>query len=399
LVRNRFLYATTPILNLAPRPLSRVQDDGSEHHGEVRLAYTQKLWGGSLKAGYELRHEDNEYNYSDFQGPTEAALVRVPGLDNRFVFHQSANALYATWNRTFGDLEAQVGLRAEDVRWDLSQLTSGERDDQHYERAYPSVHLGYKLDEDRKLSASYSVRVQRPPVVFLNPLTYTLGPTEAQVGNAHLKVKEVQIYELGYEQKVGDQTIAANLYFRNAHHDFSQVITDLGEGRFLYTFGNLGTSQAAGVDITANGKISRTLSYNLTISPYWYTLNGTSNSGAVINDRSLTSSTERVTLNWQATAKDALQLNVQANGAHIQPQGEIANSFALNAGWRHKINDRTSLTLTGQDLTASSRFKRDLESPDLVEHLLVRPVSRQVVLRLDYRFGGGAAKAKAPDFE
>ncbi|MBS0361014.1 MAG: TonB-dependent receptor family protein, partial [Proteobacteria bacterium] len=400
LARNHLLETTTPILNVAPRPLELIHDDASEHHGEVRLAYTQKVWGGSLKVGYELRHEDNEYNYADFQGPTLDALVRVPGLDNRFVFHQSANALYATWQRGFGDLDVQAGLRAEDVRWDLAQLTSGERDNQHYERAYPSLHLGYKLDDDRKLSASYSVRVQRPPVVFLNPLIYIEGPTEAQVGNASLKVKEVQIYDVGYTQRIGDQNLQADVYFRNAHHDFSVVMTDIGGGRFLGTYGNLGTSQAAGVDFTANGKLTSTLSYNLTISPYWYRLSGTGNTGAVIGNRSLTSSTERGTLTWQATKNDSLQLNLVVNGAHIQPQGEIRQGALLNAGWRHKIDDRTSLTLTGQDLTASDRFQRDLESPVLMEHLMVRPVSRQVILRLDYRFGGGGAKAaKDPGFE
>ncbi|HEY3948681.1 TonB-dependent receptor [Phenylobacterium sp.] len=398
LERDHTLFSTLPIIPQTPVPLELIRDDYSQHHAELRVAYAQKLWGGALKAGYELRHEDNDANYADAQGPGPESLVPVPALANHFVFEQLVNAVYATWQRGFGKLDAQFGLRAEDVTFELAQLTSGQRPSQHYERAYPSLHLGYKLDDDRRLTASYSVRVQRPPTVFLNPLIYFEGPQDAQVGNPNLKVKEVEIYELGYDQKVGQQDLQANVYFRNARHDFAQVLVDLGGGRFESSFGNFGTAEAAGVDFTASGKLTATLSYNLTLSPYWYKVDA-GNLATSIGAITLWGSSERGTLNWQATPDDALQLNVQANGRRVQAQGYFEPFVVLNAGWRHKINDRLSATVTAQDLGDSTRFRRDLSTSALVEHLAVHPVSRAVIFRLDYRFGGGAAKAKTPDFD
>ncbi len=379
-------------------PLELFRNDGNAHHAELRVAYGRNLAGGALKTGYEVRHEDNDYPFTIAEGATEATLAPQPNLANHYLFHQTVNAVYATYQHGFGDLDVQGGLRLEDVRLDLDQLTSGARDGQHYERAYPTLHLGYKLDDDRKLSASYSLRVQRPPSFLMNPLLQQNGPLDHQVGNPGLKPRETNSYELGYEQHAGQQSYQATVYYRQTKNDFGQIITDQGGGAFLYSFGNIGRSQAVGADFAANGKLSSTLTYSLGLSPYWNQIDA----GSILSSlgkRSTFSAGGRANLNWQADTKDLLQLNAVASGARLQPQGVQEPVFTLNAGWRHTLTDRVTATVTAQDLLAGSRFKRDLDTPTLIEHLRVLPVSRAVMFRLDYRFGGGAAKAKAPDFD
>ena len=239
--RDHFLDTTTYTLPVGKTaPLELFRNDGNVHHSELRVAYARPLAGGSLKAGYEVRHEDNDYPFAIFEGPTETSLVDQPNLDNHYLFKQTVQAIYATYQHAFGDLDVQGGLRLEDVRFDLNQLTSGARPSQDYERAYPTLHLGYKLDDDQKLSASYSVRVQRPPSMLLNPLLVVDGPQDFQRGNADLKPKETRSFELGYEQHAGGQSYSATLYYRRTKDDAAQVITDIGNGSFLYSFGNLG---------------------------------------------------------------------------------------------------------------------------------------------------------------
>lgn len=140
------------------------------------------------------------------------------------------------------------------------------------------------------------------------------------------------------------------------------------------------------------------MSYSLTASPYWNQIGGGSLLTG-IGDRSVFSASGRVNLNWQADAKDMLQLNAVFTGARVQTQGVLEPGFALNAGWRHTITDRLSATVTGQDILGTNRFRRDLDTPTLMEHLRVLPVSRAVVLRLDYRFGGSASKVPSFDYE
>jgi outer membrane receptor protein involved in Fe transport len=399
LARDHTITATTAILPPKTVPFELFRDDDSRHHVELRMAYKQALAGGALNAGYEVRREDNDANYIDAQGPSPFSLVPVAALANHYLYYQLVNSLYATYQHGFGALDAQVGLRLEDTRFTLAQLTSGERDGQHYARAYPTLHLTYKLDDDRKLTASYSVRVQRPPSVFLDPVAYVQGFQDVQTGNPNLKVKEVSVYEVGYQQHAWSQDFQANFYFRDAKHDFAQSLTDLGNGVFLTTIGNFGSSTAYGVDLSASGKINSVLSYSASLGPYVNRIDA-GNLNLSVGTRSLSGVGGRVNLNWQVTPDDMVQFNTIENGRRIQAQGEILSNFTLNMGWRHQITSRLTATVTGQDLLATNRFGRVLNTPTVTEAFVARPVARAVFFRLDYRFGGGAAKpSKAPDFD
>jgi hypothetical protein len=74
--------------------------------------------------------------------------------------------------------------------------------------------------------------------------------------------------------------------------------------------------------------------------------------------------------------------------------------FTLNLGWRHKFSDRLSATLTAQDVLDTNRFRRVLETSTLRDNFYGKPVSRAVMIRLDYRFGGtGGRPAREPGFD
>ncbi len=392
------VYTTLEALPTPLTPFEEVHDDATQHHDELRVAYNQALGGGSLKAGYELRYDDNDFPFSDAQGVTALSLMLVPSLANHFIYKQTVNSIYATYEHAFGDLDAQFGLRAETVNIALDQLTSDQNVGQDYSKIYPTLHLTYKLDDDRKLSASYSERVQRPPAVFLNPLEYVQPPNEVQQGNPDLKPQITHSFELGYEQHSGQSSYQATLYYRRYVDQFSQVVIDLGNGIFEDTFDNVGSSQSTGLELTANGRFTSKLSYSANTTLYWNQINA-GNLGVGSPAESAFGVNGRLNLNWQVRTDDMLQFNASANGKRLVAQGVMEPNYTLNLGWRHKINDRITATLTAQDLTASSRFVRRLDTPTLIERLDVRPVNRQVFFRLDYRFGASGKAAKDPGFE
>jgi outer membrane receptor protein involved in Fe transport len=397
--RDHRIYTSVQILPPAPVPLQAIRDDASLHHAELRIAYSRPLAGGALKAGYELRHDDNDFNYSGTMGPTQDALTPVPSLANHFLFKQTINTAYATYQHAFGDFDAQAGLRLEEVKLDLDQLTSGERDGQDYAKAYPTLHLAYKLDDDRKLTASFSERVQRPPAALMNPLIYILDPKNVQKGDPDLKPQDTRSYELGYEQHHGQSAYQATLYYRRNADQITQVEHDLGGGVFEFTFGNLGGSQAAGLELTASGKLTPTLSYSANSNLYWNQIDA-ANLVAGLGSQEAFGVSGRANLNWQVRPNDMLQFNAIANGKRLVAQGILEPNYTVNLGWRHKVHDRITATVTVQDLLATNRFQRQLDTPILSERLDIRPAFRSVFFRLDYRFGGGGGKpARDPGFE
>jgi outer membrane receptor protein involved in Fe transport len=392
------LYVSTQAPPVAAIPLEVTQDNEADHHAEFRLTYSQHLAGGALTAGYELKHDDNDYNHTDQMGPTADSLAPVDSLANHLAVEQTIHAAYATYQHAFGDLDAQAGLRLEDVQLAIDQLTSGERDRQDYVKAYPSLHLSYKLDDERKLTASYGVRVQRPPADLLNPLLQVIDPRDVSQGNPDLKPQETQSYELGYQQRVGQGSYQATFYYRRNLNQIAGLIAPLGGGMFEYTFGNLGGSQAAGVELVANGKLTSALSYNLSGNLYWNEINAANLN--LPGDRSIVGESGRGSLNWQVRPDDMLQFNLLAYGKRLQAQGVLEPFATINLGWRHKVNDRITATVTVQDALDSNRFHRVLDTPTLTEDLRFAPVSQAVFFRLDYRFGGGSGKpAHDPGFE
>jgi outer membrane receptor protein involved in Fe transport len=396
--RDHTTYTTFPVLPPTPVPFDAIRDDANQHHSELKVAYSQALAGGALKAGYELRYDDNLFSHEEAVAPTEALLTPDPALANRFTIKQAVNAVYATYQHAYGDFDMQAGLRLEDVRIDIDQLTSGEKDRQDYAKAYPSLHLAYKLDDERKLTASFSERVQRPPPFVLDPLRVVQDPRNVFQGNPNLKPQDTQSYELGYEQRHGQSSYQATAYYRNNMNQPIGILTDLGGGVFEQSFGNLGSSEAAGVELTANGKLNSALSYNASSNLYWSHVDA-GNLGIGAGAQSAFGVSGRANLNWQVRPDDMVQFNVIAYGKRLGAQGFNTPSYTVNLGWRHKINDKITATLTVQDALASNRFERRLDSPTIIERLVGLPVSRQVFFRLDYRFGGSTKGPKDPGFE
>jgi outer membrane receptor protein involved in Fe transport len=332
------------------------------------------------------------------RGAVAGALAPDLSVTNDFRFKQTINTAYATYERPFGDLTAQAGLRLEDVAMDLNQVTSGRKDSIGYFRAYPTLHLGYKLDDERKVSASYSRRVQRPPPFLLNPFPIFVDLKNIQQGNPRLKPQTTDSFELGYETRRGPTYMLATAYYRRNDGEFNYILRDLGNGTFLNTFDNLGSSRAIGLELVANGRFTPKLTYNISSNIYWSQISA-ANLGFA-GRRSGYGIGGRANLSWQATPDDLLQLNAFAQGKRLQAQGFIEPVRIVNLGWRHKFDDRVTATVTVQDLLASNRFHRKFDTPVLREPFLGEPVSRAIFVRLDYRFGGrGGKPTREPGFE
>jgi outer membrane receptor protein involved in Fe transport len=389
-------FANTPPTSA---PFESVQDSQDERHREARLGYNRPLAAGTLKAGYELKTDANDYNNEDYQGATPPTVVPVPALFNRFAFDQTINDVYATYERAFGNLDVLAGLRVDDDRLEVRQLTEGRTDRQAYTKLFPTLHMTWKAGDDGKFSASFSDRIQRPPPEILNPRLYVFDPRNIAQGNPQLKPSVTESYEAGYEQHVGRANLQATLYYRRRVDDFTSILVDLGNGVFKQTFDNLGSSRSSGLELNANGSLGKALTYNLNLNGYWTQVDASNLALAgVTGPAEAWGASGRANLNWQVTANDLAQVNAQVYGKRLSAQGETRPSWSLNLGWRHKLNDRLTATVTAQDVFATTRFHRILETPTLFDDFLNEPRARYIYLRLDYRFGGGKG-TKEPGFE
>ena len=103
-----------------------------------------------LKLGFDIDQSTTPTATAASRADRRGGLAPNAALTNLFVFRQTISAAYATYERPFGDLTVLAGLRVEDVRMDLDQVTLGQHDENDYLRAYPSLHLAWKLSDARR---------------------------------------------------------------------------------------------------------------------------------------------------------------------------------------------------------------------------------------------------------
>ncbi len=363
----------------------------------LKVDYSKPLPGDvKLKAGVDFEVAQNDYDNRGATGAAPGSLTVDPNRTNRFLYDQDVYAAYVTYERPFGDVTVQGGLRAEQVKIDTHQLTSNQKNQNDYFKVYPSLHMGYTLNENNTLSANYSHRVQRPGAQDLNPYRVYIDPYNYRAGNPDLKPQQTDSYELGWQYRKAQTYYLATLYVRQNKESVTEVVRDLGGGVLLTTKENLGKNNSAGLELSANGRLTPKLTYNLSSNIFHNEIAATKLGFS--GTRSDTMVSGRVNLNWQATPNDFFQLNAFASGKRLTPQGYRQPVQSMNLGYRRKVSDKLSFVVTAQDVLDTLKDRVVIDTPTLRDRTERSANFRSVFFGFTYSFGGGKPRPEQFDF-
>ena len=372
----------------APLRFERIGSDNDRAESGFKLDYKRPLGERSaLNLGYEVDLERHDFDLSGAFGDSPATLVPVAALTNRFAYDELINALYGTLTFTVGKLELQPGLRVEQADLTIDQKTDDLTIEDDYFRVYPTLHLGYELSKADRLRASYSRRIVRPSPQSLNPYTVYVDPFNLRRGNPFLRPSVTDSFELGWNRRKGPGFLSATLFHRRSRDGFTEVVEDLGGGILLTTSANLAREKRTGVELIANGKLSKTLNYNASATIQRHEID--SAGSGFLGKREGTVANGRLSLSWQPTPKDFFQLGAFYAGKQILPQGYRKSGGMLNLGYRRKVSDKLSLLLTGQNLLDSLRQVTVIEGADFRDRFVGSGPGRTVLAGIVLNFGTG----------
>jgi outer membrane receptor protein involved in Fe transport len=353
--------------------------------------------GAKLRLGFERQSQEQEQDNAFARGPTASTLVVDPRVSNRFAFDQIVYALYGTYERPFGDkISAQLGLRLEQANLELDQKTTGIRTSQDYFRAYPTFSASYELTEAQTLRASYGRRIQRPGGRELNPFLSYEDNLNLRSGNPGLSPQQTDAYELVWQRRVQQTFYQATLYYRDTQDAFTPVTTDLGGGVFLTRPQNLGANSSTGLELVANGALVPTLRYNASINLFRQTIDAAGLPGAV--DSEGESLSGRLTLNWQPTQQDFVQLSGVWGGTQRLAQGTREQSTLVNFGYRRKLNSAWSVNVTVRDLLDDFGSTTRIGTASFTDRSDQVFGGRAAFIGLTWTFGGGQQRPEQFDF-
>lgn len=373
-----------------------------QDRANFKVDYSRPLGKAKFKTGLDLERSSTDY---DTRWGPPSDTTSSAGL---FVYDQDVYAGYVTYERPFGDLTAQAGLRLEQVNITTNPVwtrhnnggfiftTTGTPHRNDYFRAYPTLHLGYALTDTQTLTANFSRRVQRPQVQDLNPNPVYVDPYNLRAGNPDLKPQVTNAYELGWQYRKGPNSYLATAYFRDSADVVTDVVEDRGGGLLLTTRENLGKSRNGGLELVTNGKLTPKLSYNVSANAFWNQIDA-GNLGFV-GKRSGTTLSGRANLNWQATPKDFFQLNAFTSGKRLTPQGHREPISLINVGYRRKVTDKLNFVVTVNDVTDSFRDAVVVDTPLLRERAERTANVRAAFFGFTYALGGGKPRPEQFDF-
>ncbi len=114
-------------------------------------------------------------------------LVGFATTETEFIHRYHIAGLYADYRASFGKFTGRAGLRYEYSRLG-AEFKKGEGKDFHsnLNDFVPNASVAYNFSQSTTLKASYSRRIQRPGISYLNPAV-TISPTTVSYGNPDLE--------------------------------------------------------------------------------------------------------------------------------------------------------------------------------------------------------------------
>ncbi len=342
---------------------------------------------GKLETGAQttLRQIDNDFASESFDYGVEGFTDDVE-LNNRFIYREQVHAAYMTYGHSFGKLNLQGGLRAEQALTESELVTTSEIFENDYFNVFPSGFLAYKPTKKSEIRMSYSRRINRPRTRQLNPFTDFSDPANLRFGNPYLLPEYINSYEASIFRRFKSGTITSSIYYRRTVDLHTRVLTINDEGQAARTFENASSADDIGLEFITQFRPFEIWDFTLSTNLYRRSINA-SNVNPDLTSNGLGGGFRLLTsLRFTKTTSFQVVGNYRAIG--VRPQGLIAPFFNIDLALRQQVlKGKGDIGLRVSDIFDTLKFEIDLDDPEFSGLLLRDRESRIGFLSFTYRFG------------
>lgn len=389
---NRILETDTDINEI--NDVERVVQDQDETEALVQIDYELPVgenvnWEAGYRGNY--RNISNSFFLEEQLLFPTGPLVPDAGLNNTFDYEELVNAAYTQYGRKMNKISALLGLRYEYTVVNITQATLNTTDTKEYGNLFPTVNLGYEIDDTQNITLGYNRRISRPRGRFLNPFPSRSSESNVFQGNVDLDPIFANAIDLGYLKRWKKVTLSTSIYANRSDDNWEFIqqdtgaITDNGDPIIRRFPVNLSTQDRIGYELT------------LTYRPFkWWTINSDVNLFRVVTDGDFegqsfdfTNNTYNARLNQKFTLPGNVdfQANFNYNGASANAQGSNDGIGSLNlAASVDLFNDNATLSGNVSDVFNSRRRQGTTTTPAFISTSDFQWRERQVILTFTYRF-------------
>jgi ferric enterobactin receptor len=344
----------------------------------------------TLESGAKLirRSVSSDYSLDTILLREQSDFARSPLRSNAFDYQQNVLAAYSTYNFMGGKKYAfSLGTRLE--RTDIEGRFQGDngRFSNNYLNVLPNISATRTLKKPgQTLRLSYSRRIQRPQIYYLNPYVNQSTPNSISYGNPKLSPEITDVFELSYGTFGEKTSLNASTYVRrtgNSIEEFNRYNDSLA--RTESTYGNIATNTTYGLSLYGSLKPIPALNLSSNVNLDYTRLY----SAALMQSNNLLNAF----VNLNSSLKLGKVYSLQANGGFwtggVQLQSRYSGGYYYSVGVKRTLlKEKADLTFNASNFLAPGReFRSSTETAQFRSSNTFYSYQRSVRFSFNYRFG------------
>jgi outer membrane receptor protein involved in Fe transport len=348
---------------------------------------------GRLEAGYQYFSylEDGDYSMEFWNPEKKIFEFRTDNAiyDNFFYFQHGIHSVYAIVAGGYGAFNYQAGLRGEHTHRVLRSDVPGSNRTYNNFHLFPSVHLGFDLPHEQQMMASYSRRITRPQLFYMEPYITYRDFYSAEIGNPDIRNEFINSFELNYKKNIGSSSLSATAFHRSRADKIERLRipyeSAIRAGVTLDSMANVGNDYSSGLEL--NGQIQASRRWNIGLNGSFYHYRIVNKLSRDARDES--SANYDLTLNnaFDAGRLTRIQLDGNFVGPSVTTQGRTDAFWYVNLAVRQQLfMRRLSATISVRDVFHSARYVSNISTADLQSITKIRPAYPQITLTMSYTF-------------
>lgn len=242
----------------------------------TKIDYGINIGGGKLETGYQYRvdNQDGSFIYS-VKDNNNGGFTVQPEFSGSVKATNQIHSVYSQFSGKTNKLEYSGGLRYEYSTRDLNVASLANSDYVlELENLFPSASALYSVNNNLKLKAGISRRIQRTNNFELNPIPEREHSETLEQGDASLLPEFIYLAELGVIKNYNKGSLFSTLYYQDIKNPIQRVNDVFADTILNRVFTNADKAKRLGLELGANYNISKSSQLYLGANVYKSTING-----------------------------------------------------------------------------------------------------------------------------
>ena len=316
-------------------------------------------------------------------GEWERDLTRINDLD----YDQHIIGIYAGYLLKINKFSFKTGLRAEGTINDgYFKSVNDTAFTNKLFNLVPYVTLSQNLDKGQNLRLSYTQRLSRPGIWYLNPFYNDLDPLNVSYGNPKLDAEVSHSFDFTYGKFSPKYNVNISLTSAFANNTIQSISTMQANGVRVTTYENIGTNQRYGANMYGSLRFGTKFTLNTNMGVNYLSIESNdarnlSNSGFMYNGNL----NARV-VPWKNGSFSAFG-GIFSSGVMLQ--GRSGTQYYNSVSYMQEFFDKklTASLSVSDPFRKKMKYESTFDDPTFTQQSVNYIYNRMLRVNISYRFG------------